>query len=69
MEFIKIGKKYLIKNSNKIIDEKEKLELEKKGLILEDITGEKCQEKTTKKIKKINKKLEEIDNEVIQETD
>ena len=72
MEFIKTGDKYLIKNSNgKIIDEKEKLELEKKGLVLEDITGKNCQKETTKKIRKINKKIKEIEeveaNDTIQE--
>lgn len=61
MEFVKLGKRYLIKGSNLIIDEKEKLEMEKKGLILEDITGKGCQGKTTKKISKINKKLKEIE--------
>ena len=60
MEFIKMGKQYLIKNSNRIIDEKEKLELEKEGLILEDITGNGCQEKTTKRIKNITKNNRQI---------
>lgn len=70
MELIKIGKKYLIKNSNgKIIDEKERLELEKKELVIKDITGNECQKETTKKIKKINKKIEEIkDSEAKDET-
>ena len=67
MEFIPVGDKYLIKDSNSIIvDEKEKLQLEKKELILEDISSNGCQGSTTKKIKKINKKLEEYDT--IQET-
>ena len=34
MEFIKVGKNYLIKNSNgRIVSEKEKLKLEKEELI------------------------------------
>ena len=64
MEFIKNGDKYLIKGSNGIIvDEKEKLQLEKKELVLQDISSNNCQEKTTRKIKKINKKLKEVKEE------
>lgn len=61
MEFIKIGKKYLIKNSNgRVVDEKTKLELENKELVLKDITSNNCQEKATKKISKNKKKIKEI---------
>ena len=60
MEFIKYGKNYIIKNSGgKVVSEKERLQLEKEELILQDITSNNCQEKTTKKIKKITKKIEE----------
>lgn len=74
MEFIKYGDKYLIKNSGgRIVSEKEKLQLEKKELVIKDITSNNCQEKTTRKIKKINKKIkeaeEQTDAEVIEETD
>lgn len=74
MEFIKYGDKYLIKNSGgRIVSEKEKLQLEKKELVIKDITSNNCQEKTTKKIKKINKKIkeaeEQTDAEVIEKTD
>lgn len=75
MEFIKYGDKYLIKNSGgRIVSEKEKLQLEKKELVIKDITSNNCQEKTTKKIKKINKKIKEAeekqtDAEVIEKTD
>ena len=75
MEFIKYGDKYLIKNSGgKVVSEKEKLQIEKKELVIKDITSNNCQEKTTKKIKKINKKIKEAeekktDAEVIEETD
>ena len=63
MEFIKYGDKYLIKGSNGfIVDEKEKLQLEKGELILKDIEGCNCQAETTKKISKINKRLKEIDD-------
>lgn len=67
MEFIKLLKdRYMIKGSNNyIVSEKEKLQLEKKELILEDIKGCECQQETTKKISKINKKLKE--NETIKE--
>ena len=68
MEFIKKGNNYLIKNSNgRIVSEKEKLQLEKKELILDDIKSNNCQGKTTKKISKINKKIKEIDT--VEETD
>ena len=44
MEFIKIGKNYMIKNSPSIIvTEEEKLKLEKNELILKDIEGCNCQ--------------------------
>ena len=75
MEFIKYGDKYLIKNSGgKVVSEEEKLQLEKKELVIKDITSNTCQEKTTKKIKKINKKIKEAeekktDAEVIEEAD
>jgi hypothetical protein len=69
MEFIRIGKNYMIKNSPSIIvTEEEKLKLEKNELILKDIEGCNCQGETTKKIKKINKKIKEVENEVKQET-
>lgn len=62
MEFIKLGKKYLIKNSNgRIVDEKTKLELENKELILKDITGCECQQETTKKIAKNKKRIKELE--------
>jgi len=62
MEFIKLGKKYLIKNSNgRIVDEKTKLELENKELVLKDITGCECQKETTKKIAKNKKRIKELE--------
>lgn len=68
MEFIKKGNNYLIKNSNgRIVSEKEKLQLEKNELILDDIKSNNCQGKTTKKISKINKKIKELDT--VEETD
>lgn len=63
MEFIKLGKRYLIKNSNgRIVDEKTKFELENKELILKDITGCECQKETTKKIAKNKKRIKELEN-------
>lgn len=68
MEFIKKGNNYLIKNSNGIIvSEKEKLEIEKNEMILDDLKSNNCQAKTTKKISKINKKIKELDS--VKETD
>lgn len=61
MEFIKVGKNYMIKNSNGIIvSEKEKLELETKELIIQDIQSDECQAKTTQKLTKNKKKLTAI---------
>ena len=60
MEFIKIGKKYLIKNSNgRIVTEKEKLELENHELVLKDIKSP-CAKEITKKLSKNKKRLKEI---------
>lgn len=69
MEFIKLSKdRYMIKGSNNyVVSDKEKLQLEKKELILEDIKGCDCQQETTKKISKINKKLKE--NETVEEAE
>jgi hypothetical protein len=64
MEFIKVRKGYLIKNSNgRIVSEKEKLELENKELVIKDIEGCNCQQETTKKIKKNKKRIKEIEKE------
>lgn len=75
MEFIKVGKNYMIKNSGgKIVSEREKLELENKELIIKDITSNECQGKTTRKITKNKKKItalkeEESADDTIKETD
>ena len=79
MEFIKVGKNYMIKGSNgRIVSEKEKLQLENKELILKDIKGCDCQKETTKKISKNKKKIKELEkaalnnevqNDTIKETD
>lgn len=69
MEFVKYGDKWLIKDTPGIVvSDKEKLQLEKKELVLKDIEGCECQKETTKKISKINKKIKEIDNDPIEET-
>jgi hypothetical protein len=61
MEFIKLGKRYLIKDTpNIVVSEEEKLKLERKELVLKDIESPECQKETTKKIQKINKKIKEI---------
>lgn len=63
MEFIPYGDKYLIKDSNGyVVDEKEKLQIEKGELVLKDIEGCECQKETTKKISKINKRLKELND-------
>lgn len=64
MEFIKVGKNYLIKGSNgRIVSEKEKLELENKELVIEDIQSNECQGKTTQKITKNKKKISALKEE------
>lgn len=69
MEFIKIGDKYLIKNSNGVIvDEKEKLKLENNEMVIKDVESNNCQKETTKKISKNKKKLEELNDKPIEET-
>jgi hypothetical protein len=61
MEFVKVGKNYLIKNSNgRIVTEKEKLELENKELVLEDINSNGCVKDITKKISKNKKRIKEL---------
>lgn len=68
-EFIKHGKNYMIKNSNgRIVSPKEKKQLERQELILEDIKSNKCQEKATKKIQEINKELELADKQEVKKT-
>ena len=64
MEFIKVGKNYMIKNANgRIVSEIEKLQLENKELVLEDIKSNGCQGKTTKKISKNKKRIAEIEEQ------
>ena len=77
MEFIKVGKNYMIKNGNgRIITEKEKIELENKELIIKDIQSNECQGKTTQKLTKNKKRLKKITapqkenaDDIIKETD
>ena len=61
MEFVKVGKNYMIKGSNgRIVSEEEKLQLENRELVLKDIKGCDCQKETTKKISKNKKRIKEI---------
>lgn len=61
MEFIKVGKNYMIKNGNgRIISEQEKLELENRELIIKDIQSNECQGKTTQKITRNKKRIKKI---------
>ena len=77
MEFIKVGKNYMIKNGNgRMITEQEKLELENKELIIKDIQSNECQGKTTQKLTKNKKRLKKITapqkenaDDIIKETD
>lgn len=73
MEFVKVGKNYMIKNSNgRIVSEKEMLELQNNELVIKDFKSNECQGKTTKKIVKNKKRIKEIEktassNEVIED--
>lgn len=70
MEFIKVGKNYIIKNSNgRIVSEKEKLELENNELIIKDFESNECQGKTTRKIAKNKKRIKEIDTAIEENAD
>ena len=77
MEFIKVGKNYMIKNGNgRMITEKEKIELENKELIIKDIQSNECQGKTTQKLTKNKKRLKKITapqkenaDDIVKETD
>ena len=65
MEFVKVGKNYMVKGSNgRIVSEKEKLQLENNELVLKDIKGCDCQKETTKKISKNKKRIKEIEAKV-----
>lgn len=68
MKFIKVGKNWLIKNSNgKIISDKEKKQLEK--LDIKDNECKECEIKPIKKKKKTATSKKEIANDIIEETD
>lgn len=74
MEFIKMGDKYLIKNSNGVVvDEAEKLKLENNEMVIKDVESNLCQKETTKKISKNKKKIkalqEEVQDDIIEEAD
>lgn len=68
MEFIKVGDKYLLKGSNSIIvDEAEKLKLERNEIIADN--GDcGCEVDKIKKVSKINKKIREATKEVANDT-
>lgn len=63
MEFIKMKDgNYMIKDSNGVIvSKKEKLQLEKKELVIKDVESNSCQKETTKKILEIDKEIKDGD--------
>ncbi|MBR2711489.1 MAG: hypothetical protein IKE89_03360 [Bacilli bacterium] len=69
MKFIKLKDgNYMIKDSNGVIvNEKEKLQLENRELVLEDVKSD-CAKDITKKITKNKKRIKEIDNGILEET-
>ena len=66
MEFIRlVDGNYLVKNSNgRIVSEKEKLQIENKELVLEDIKKD-CAKEITKKISKNKKRIKEIEEDAL----
>ena len=69
MEFIKVGDKFMINNSNGIIvDEAEKIRLENRDLVIKDVESNQCQKETTRKLSKNKKRIEEL-HENIEETE
>ena len=69
MEFIRHGDKWIIEGSNGIIvDDTERLKLEQGELVIKDVESNVCQENNRKKLKAIEKKLKEKENEPIEET-
>ena len=61
-EFIKMGNRYIVKNSNGlIVDEKTMLKMKNEELVLEDIKSNGCQGKITKEISKNKKRIKEIE--------
>ena len=69
MEFIKMGDKFLIKNSNGVVvDEKEKLKLENNEMVIKDVESNLCQKETTKKISNNKKRIKELNDKPIEET-
>lgn len=66
MEFIKLKDgNYMIHNSNgKIVSEKEKLQMEKEGLIVEDFKSNKCQKEAKKKIEEIDESIKETNKTI-----
>lgn len=69
MKFIKrTDGNYIIKGSNGVVvSEKEKLQLENRELVLEDIKSD-CAKEVTKKITKNKKRIKELENGDIKET-
>jgi hypothetical protein len=58
MEFIKVGKNYMIKNSNgRIISKEEKEKLENKEITIEVENCKDCEIKTKEDVKKVKSKI------------
>lgn len=70
MEFIEVAKdRYMIVNSNnKVVNREEMLKLQKNDLVFKDLDSCGCQGETTKKIKEIDKELENAKSNTIKKT-
>lgn len=70
MEFIKVGKNWLIKNSNgKVVSDKEKKQLEKQEITIKEEHCKDCEIKPKKKKKKPAPIKEVVADDIIEETD
>ena len=64
MEFIKRDDgNYIIKDSGFVVSEKEKLQMENKELVIQDISAV-CAKNITKEISKNKKRIEELDEDI-----
>lgn len=71
MEFIKVGKNWLIKDSNgRLVSDKEKRQLENNELVIKPEPCKECEIKPIKKNKKKTAPIKEVvADDIIEETD
>lgn len=73
MEFLELTKdRYLVKGTqSRIVNKEEMLKLQRRELVLKDITSNGCQKENTIMIEAIDKELEEVADEhnIVEETE